>query len=63
VLCAVLPLLQSVLSVEARQPLSATSAWVDTCSSNTHISKVLGERGGVEDPGGGAQGSECRGGG
>lgn len=46
VLCAVQPLLSSVLSAEARQPYPALLAWLQACSSNSTISTVLGERGG-----------------
>jgi hypothetical protein len=45
VLCAVQPLLSSVLSAEARQPYPALLAWLQACSSNSTISTVLGRRG------------------
>jgi hypothetical protein len=44
VLCAVSPLLGGVLSAEARQPYPALLAWQQACSSNSHISTVLGEQ-------------------
>lgn len=44
VLCAVSPLLGGVLSAEARQLYPTLLAWQQACSSNSHISTVLGEQ-------------------
>lgn len=62
VLCAVQPLLSSVLSAEARQPYPALLAWLQACSSNSTISTVMGE-GGLSLGGGGLGGTGAQWGG
>eukprot|EP00879_Flechtneria_rotunda_P032093 GHRR01035245.1.p1 GENE.GHRR01035245.1~~GHRR01035245.1.p1 ORF type:complete len:253 (+),score=123.27 GHRR01035245.1:121-879(+) len=43
VLCAALPLFQSLLGAGARKPYAAITNWINSCSQNEHIKRVLGE--------------------